>query len=307
MSSRAKGTLLGAGLGAATALFVTSEYARSSRVYWALGDWVNAGIRLFDPETSHGLAVAGMRSKLNAVAAHRTSSLLKTTVWGLTFDNPVGMAAGFDKQATAFESLFDLGYGFVEVGGVTPLPQPGNPKPRMWRLSEDKAVINRLGLNSEGFAVVAPRLARRVPTPGRVLGVNIAKNTDSKDSIGDYCQGVKTLGPLVDFIVVNVSCPNVQSIKDMKSDEMFRLVSSVRVERDKTCPNTPLLLKVGPDMTDEGKAKMAALAIECGVDGLVVSNTTSFRDGLSEWVRQKRRWSQPLPLLQSPLISDTRG
>jgi dihydroorotate dehydrogenase len=272
-----RSTLLGAVLGAAAALSVTSEYSRSTRVYWAASDAVNAAIRRLDPETSHGLALLALRARMNPVSAPsaRTSARLRTRVWDLDFDNPVGMAAGFDKQARAFESVLDLGFGFVEVGGVTPEPQPGNAKPRMFRLAEDRAVINRFGLNSEGQAAVAGRLFARHPAAGRVVGVNIAKNTLSKDSIPDYCAGIRTLGPLVDFVVVNVSCPNVQSIKDLKDDEVFNLVSAVRAERDRACPHVPLLVKIGPDMDEAGLVKLARTAIECGVDGLVVSNTTS--------------------------------
>jgi len=281
MTARTVGTLIGAGLGAVTAVLATSEWTRSTRVYWAMADAATAAFRVFDPETAHSLAIAGLRARFNPVAVKRTSSRLRTKVWDIDFDNPIGMAAGFDKQATAFSSLLGLGFGFVEVGGVTPLPQPGNPKPRMWRLTEDKAIINRLGLNSDGQEVVAPRLARRSLARGSVVGVNIAKNTLATDTVADYRQGVRQLGPHADFVVVNVSCPNVQSIKDLKDDEIFKLVSAVREERDATCPHVPLLLKVGPDMSEDGKHKMAATAVECGVDGLVVCNTTSTRSGLT--------------------------
>jgi dihydroorotate dehydrogenase len=281
------GTLIGVGLGTATALFVTSDYARSSRAYWWLADQVNTVNRVcFHPETSHSLAIAALRAHANPVLlpAQRTSPRLRTKVWNLEFDNPLGMAAGFDKQATAFASVLDMGYGFVEVGGVTPEPQPGNPKPRMWRLNADKAVINRLGLNSDGQTAVAQRLFTRAAGSGnqrRVVGVNIAKNstsTSSKAGEADYCSGVKTLGALVDFIVINISCPNVQSIKDLKNDDVFQLVQAVTRERDKTCPDVPLLLKISPDLSPEGKKQIAQTAIQCGVDGLVIANTTTARD-----------------------------
>jgi len=302
MSRNTLGTVVGAVFGAGFALAVTSEPARRSKTYWAFSDSVNSLFRSFDPETSHALAIAAMRARLNPVAgSERTSARLRTRVWAIDFDNPVGMAAGFDKQATAYESVLDLGYGFVEVGGVTPLPQPGNPKPRMWRLTEDKAVINRLGLNSEGQVVVAQRLMHRGFDKGRVVGINIAKNTESKDAVADYTAGVKALGPLVDFVVVNVSCPNVQSIKDLKDDEIFRLVSAVKEERDKTCPNVPLLLKIGPDLTEDGRAKIAATAIQCGVDGLVVSNTTSSRENLKSALQTQLGGLSGRPLKEKSL------
>jgi len=279
---RRHSTVIGALLGAAAAIGATSETARSSRLYWWLTDRVATPLlrRIPDPETAHNVSVFLLKARLGPIAPKSTknSEILKTKVFGLDFESPLGLAAGFDKQATAYNALLDMGFAFVEVGGITPKPQPGNPKPRMFRLEEDEAVINRYGLNSEGHVAVASRLLARDQRKGYV-GVNLAKNSvpNAGDFASDYVLGVETLGPVSDFIVLNVSCPNVKYTKDMKDDELKSLVMAVRAARDRVCQDVPFLIKVGPDMNDGAKQKIATIAIECGVDGLVVTNTTSTR------------------------------
>ena len=296
-------TVAGTALGALLAVAATSDAVRRSRAYWWVSDNVaNPFIRSLDPERAHSLAIWSLGMRLGPVAPvlrPGEQKSLEVSVWGRKLPHPVGMPAGFDKQATAFGAVLDMGFSFVEVGGVTPKPQPGNPKPRMWRLVSDRAVINRFGLNSDGHEAVARRLMRRNRDahPG-LVGVNLAKNTEGGDLVGDYVAGVRSLGPWVDFIVLNVSCPNVgwtkslmasggggggggnDKDKDKDDGGVKSLVQAVQKQRDETCRDVPVLLKVGPDMDEGARRKMARIAIECGVDGLVVSNTTSQREGL---------------------------
>lgn len=268
-----------------TAAFITNvatrNFIRSTGAYWFVADNViTPAMRRLDPEKAHDLTVRLVKDNYAPRDSNRNSAMLKTKVWGLDFANPLGLAAGFDKQAQAMEGILQMGFGFVEVGGVTPEPQPGNPKPRMFRLIEDQAVINRYGLNSEGQTVVGARLAKfkANPTAVGIVGVNIAKNTTSNDVIEEYKAGVRNLGANVDFIVLNVSCPNVAWTKNLaESDEMIKMVCAVKEERDLLPTKTTLLMKVAPDMTDASKHHMAEVALSCGVDGLIVSNTTSSR------------------------------
>lgn len=252
---------------------------RESKSYTSLANGAVAVLRNLDPERSHGISMTcckyGLAPKMSR---ENIDQKLKTDVWGLDFDSPLGLAAGYDKQAEAVGNLLEMGFGFVEVGGVCPKPQPGNAKPRMFRLSEDNAVINRFGLNSDGADAIAKRLAdaKKSGLSGMV-GVNLAKNTSSDDAEGDYCTGVKKLGPHVDFIVLNVSCPNVKWTSKMSHNDVQSIVMEVKKTRDALPNNPPFLLKLGPDMTHESREGMAKLAKECGVDGLIVSNTTSSR------------------------------
>lgn len=273
-------TLVGAVLGAAAAVGVASESARSSNLYWTLGDKLVVPLlrRLADAETAHNLSVSLLRARLGPVEPVETKSIptLRTRVFDRDFSSPVGLAAGYDKQAYVCDPLLDMGFAFVEVGGVTPQPQPGNAKPRMFRLVEDQAVINRYGLNSEGAQVVAQRLAKRDRAKG-LVGVNLAKNSSSADLCDDFLQGMAELGPLSDFVVVNVSCPNVEYTKSLEEDNLNVLLSKVKEVRDDKCPHVPMLVKVGPDMDERGRKLMAKILVQNGIDGIVVSNTSSKR------------------------------
>ncbi len=266
---------------------VSWRIIRKSDLYWSLSSSVGTKmLRSTDPETAHETSIKLLSNNMAPLAkepSEKSASLLKTKVFGLDFANPIGLAAGYDKQAHAPAQLLAMGFGFIELGGVTPLPQPGNEKPRVFRLLEDQAIINRFGLNSDGADVVAGRLAafRADASQPGIVGVNIAKNTTSTDAVADYVQGVEKLGSLVDFIVLNVSCPNVAWTSQMQKngDEMANLVCAVKAARDKlSLPRLPaLLMKVGPDMDEGAKKHMAEIALKCGVDGLVVSNTTTTR------------------------------
>lgn len=239
-------------------------------------------MRKLDPERAHHTTIKLVKNRFAPFDNVADPKSLQTTLWGLHFSNPIGVAAGFDKQAQAMEGLLQMGFGFVEVGGVTPEPQPGNPQPRMFRLTEDQAVINRYGFNSEGHKKVVNRLAtfKAKHHVKGIVGVNLTKNTSSNDIISDYQKGVRNLASNVDFMVVNVSCPNVAWTKDLNkdSDELLNMVRAVKAERDALQnARPPLLLKLGPNMSDATKEHMAHIALSCGVDGLVVSNTSAER------------------------------
>lgn len=276
--------------------FFWGPEVRTTDPYHWLADTAMNFFKQMDPETAHLYSIKMMKYGLAPVAHHTRTPRLQTDVIGMRFSSPVGLAAGFDKQGEAVRPLIRMGFGFVEVGGVTPLPQDGNPKPRCFRLNEDKAIINRYGLNSDGADKVATRLAysrtirechKEIPAKRKGLhveghiGVNLAKNTASEDTVGDYITGMEKLGPHVDFVVLNVSCPNVKWTKGMSKDShgMDSLVRAVTAARnDLGClPGPALLIKLGPDMEDAEKEAMAKLALDCEVDGLVVSNTSTTR------------------------------
>lgn len=218
---------------------------------------------------------------------------LKTRVWDLEFPNPLGLAAGFDKNAEVIDPMLGLGFGFVEVGSLTPKPQPGNPKPRLFRLPEDRAVINRMGFNNEGVAAAAARVsswrsAARA-RPG-LLGVNLGKNKDSEDAAADYSIGAARFARLADYIVVNVSSPNTPGLRALQSKEALREIldhtrtslegaadSPRGLGADRTEKAPPLLVKVAPDLQEQDVLDIAALAMDGGCDGLIVSNTTIAR------------------------------
>lgn len=233
-------------------------------------------VRLFSAETAHGLAVAVMKSGLVPPQPRRDPPSLKISLWGRDFPNPIGLAAGFDKNAEIPDAMLAQGFGFVEVGTVTPRPQPGNPKPRLFRLLEEKAVINRMGFNNQGIDVVAGRLARR--RFAGIVGANLGKNKDSEDAAADYEKGVRVLGPLSDYLVINVSSPNTPGLRALQGREpLADLVGRTRRALLALPAPPPLLLKIAPDLTDEDKQDIAEVVLESGLDGLIVSNTTIAR------------------------------
>jgi len=231
-------------------------------------------LRLLDAETAHRLAIKALASGLMPAPAGFEDPILGQTLWGREFPNPVGLAAGFDKNAEVAGALLGQGFGYIEVGTVTPRPQPGNPRPRLFRLIEDGAVINRMGFNNDGLDAVAGRLSDR---SGGIIGVNLGKNKDSEDAAADYAQGVRAMAPLSDYLVVNVSSPNTPGLRALQGREPLReLLLSALEARDETVTDNPppLLLKIAPDLTEEDKADIAGVALECGIDGLIATNTT---------------------------------
>ncbi|XP_012935288.1 dihydroorotate dehydrogenase (quinone), mitochondrial isoform X2 [Aplysia californica] len=242
--------------------------------------------RMFGAETAHNLGIKLAKYKIVPKPQKPDSPLLKTEVWGRSFPNPIGLAAGYDKQGEAVDGLLKIGFGFVEVGSVTPAPQPGNPTPRVFRLKEDKAVINRYGFNSDGHEVVFERLSRRnqeqAGEKAGVLGVNLGKNKTSPDAVSDYVKGVRKFGGIADYLVINVSSPNTPGLRDMQKQEvLIELLDQVVAERNKltVSPKPPLLVKIAPDLTESDKKDIAAVVTrpQSGVDGLIISNTTVAR------------------------------
>lgn len=202
--------------------------------------------------------------------------LLRQRLWGLDFPNPVGLAAGFDKDAIAPNALLALGFGFVEIGTVTPRRQAGNPKPRLFRLDRDGAAINRMGFNSSGLDTALARLSRRERVG--VVGVNLGKNRDTVDALADYEEGVRRASGVADYLVVNVSSPNTPGLRDLQARAALHSLLHPLIEiRDQTDGAIPLLLKIAPDLAPDECAEIAETALDVGIDGLIVSNTTIAR------------------------------
>jgi len=236
-------------------------------------------LRRLEPEAAHALTLWLLRRGFYPRPRRREDPRLQSRIWGLDFANPLGLAAGFDKNAQAMGAMLRLGFGHVEVGSVTPRPQPGNPRPRVFRLPEDGAVINRLGFPCEGLAAVAARLAAFRATPaGRAarLGVNLGKNKDSRDAAADYAAGAAALAPFADFLVINVSSPNTPGLRALQDRAALEeLVGRVRRGlHDAGIAPPPLLVKIAPDLTEGDLADIAAVARGPRIDGLIVGNTT---------------------------------
>ncbi len=235
-------------------------------------------VRLLDAETAHGLTVRMLKTGLVPHQPRFDPPALKIRLWERDFANPVGLAAGFDKNAEVADAMLDQGFGFVEIGSVTPRPQPGNPRPRMFRLPEDAAVINRMGFNNQGVDAVAARLAARRRVG--IVGANLGKNKDTEDAAADYEIGVARLAPVSDYLVINVSSPNTPGLRALQGrDQLEVLVGRTRAALTEAMPSgaPPLLLKIAPDLAWEDLADIAAIALEGTLDGLIVSNTTVAR------------------------------
>lgn len=234
-------------------------------------------LRRLPAETANALSVRALQFGFGRFfAGHREQTdpaILRQRLWGIDFPNPIGLAAGFDKHAHAFEAMPGLGFGFAEVGTVTPLPQPGNPKPRVFRLDQDRAVINRLGFNSGGLEKLVARLAGR--KRGGVVGVNLGKNRDSAEAAADYEMGIRRAALVADYLVVNVSSPNTPGLRDLQSRAALdSLLGRLVGVRDATRRAAPLLVKIAPDLTAAQRRDIAEVALDTGIDGLIVSNTT---------------------------------
>ncbi|MER8461587.1 quinone-dependent dihydroorotate dehydrogenase [Mesorhizobium sp. M1396] len=234
----------------------------------------------FDPETAHGLSIAALRCGLPVAGRPLRDDRLKVTVGGLEFPNPLGMAAGYDKNAEVPDALLGLGFGFAEVGTITPLPQAGNPKPRIFRLTADDAVINRLGFNNEGHAAAEKRLAARKGRGG-IVGVNIGANKDSTDRICDYERGVVRFAQYASYLTVNISSPNTPGLRNMQAREQLgELLSRVMAARATATAQPPVFLKIAPDLVEAELEDIAAEVTEKRIDGVIVSNTTISRPAL---------------------------
>ena len=234
----------------------------------------------FDPETAHGLSLTALRLGLAPLPGPVTSARLKTELAGLSLPNPVGLAAGYDKNAVALGPLSRAGFGFLEVGAATPLPQEGNPKPRLFRLTEDRAAINRFGFNNQGAVLIATRLASR--KRGSVpVGINLGANKTSTDRAADFAQVLALCGPHVDFATVNVSSPNTEKLRDLQGPAaLTALLEGVMHVRGTLARPIPIFLKIAPDLSPDDLAALADVALSSGLSGIIATNTTLSRDGL---------------------------
>jgi len=253
-------------------------------------------LHALDAETAHGLTI---RALLVAPAAAPAvdDPRLAVEAFGLRFPNPLGLAAGFDKNAEVPDAMLGLGFGFTEIGTVTPKPQEGNPRPRLFRLPEDRAVINRMGFNNEGHAAALRRLeARKVR--GGIVGVNIGANKESADRIGDYVRGIAVFAHIASYFTVNISSPNTPGLRGLQSRaELEQLLARINDERARQDRKPPMLLKIAPDLREDELEDIAAACADGAVDGIIVSNTTLSRDGLRSANAGEQGGLSGLPLL----------
>lgn len=251
----------------------------------------------FDPETAHGLSLQALRLGAVPLPGLVTSPRLRTQLAGLHLPNPIGLAAGFDKNATALSPLSRAGFGFLEAGAVTPRPQPGNPRPRLFRLTEDRAVINRFGFNNDGMEAVGQRLANR--PRDAVIGLNLGANKDSADRADDFARVLAHCGPHLDFATVNVSSPNTEKLRDLQGAEaLASLLAGVKAARDTLPTPIPIFLKIAPDLTDAELSEIADVARQSGLSAIIATNTTLSRDGLQSPARDQAGGLSGRPLFE---------
>ncbi|OWY14832.1 dihydroorotate dehydrogenase (quinone) [Thioclava sp. F34-6] len=242
-----------------------------------------AGLAVFhkiDPEKAHGLSLRALRMGLAPLPGPITSPRLKTDLAGMSLLNPVGLAAGFDKNAEAVPQLMRAGFGFIEVGAATPRAQEGNLPPRLWRLPADRAAINRFGFNNQGMEPITERLAKR--PQGIPVGLNLGANKDAADRAKDFATVLAHAGPHIDFATVNVSSPNTEKLRDLQGKAaLSALLAGVIETRDGLARRIPVFLKIAPDLSAEELAEIAEVALESGIDGIIATNTTLSREGLT--------------------------
>jgi len=256
-----------------------------------------AALHRLDPETAHGLSIRALRAGLVPLPGPVSTARLRTRIAGLDLPNPLGLAAGYDKNAEAIAPLLRAGFGFVEVGAATPRPQPGNPRPRLFRLSADRAAINRFGFNNDGAETIAARLAAR-PASG-VVGLNLGANKDSPDRAADYAAVLARCGPHVDFATVNVSSPNTEKLRDLQGTEaLAALLGGVMETRAALDRPIPVFLKIAPDLTEAELDGIAGVATAAGLDGIIATNTTLSRNGLTDPQRDETGGLSGRPLFE---------
>lgn len=232
-----------------------------------------------DPETAHGLSIRALNAGVVPLPGPVTSARLRTQIAGLDLPNPIGLAAGYDKNAEALAPLARSGFGFIEVGAATPRPQPGNPKPRLFRLTEDRAAINRFGFNNEGAEAIGSRLAHR--PIGFVTGLNLGANKDSGDRAADFASVLRSCGAHIDFSTVNVSSPNTEKLRDLQGSAALQALLRGVLDARRDLPRPiPIFLKIAPDLNENEIAGIADVALSTGIDGVIATNTTLSRDGL---------------------------
>ena len=248
-------------------------------------------LRWFDPEDAHRMAIHGLRL-LPPVKPRTDDPKLAVRAFGLNFPNPIGMAAGFDKSAEVPDALLRLGFGFVEIGTVTPKPQAGNPRPRLFRLERDEAVINRMGFNNDGAEVVLRRLAARAHHGG-IVGVNVGANKDSSDRVADYVKLIETFAPVASYFTVNVSSPNTPGLRNLQQsaalDDLLAKVIDARERVRRNAGDSPVLLKIAPDLSLTELDDVVQIARSRRVDGMIVANTTLARPSTLARTGPRRR------------------
>jgi dihydroorotate dehydrogenase len=258
-------------------------------------------LQLLPPEPAHGLALWALRRGLVPAIVPPLSPRLETSFCGFELAHPLGLAAGFDKNAAAISGLFGLGFSFVEVGTITPRPQAGNPRPRLFRLRAQQALINRMGFNNEGLEAVRRQLEGRGPRWGP-LGANIGVNRDARDPVADYVTCLRGLYALVDYVALNVSSPNTPGLRDLQSrarlDELLAALLETRGSLAGGRRAKPLLLKIAPDLAPGDEAALAGVVLARGVDGLIIGNTTIERPQVIPW----RYRGEPGGLSGAPLF-----
>ena len=261
-------------------------------------------MRLLDPERAHRLAIWSLKCGLAPGRGAVVNPMLRTGVFGLNLPSPIGVAAGFDKNAEAPDAMLDRGWGFVEIGAATPRPQPGNPKPRLFRLTEDRAAINRFGFNNEGMDAVAARLRARTSGAARVWA-NLGANKDTEDKAEDYVKVMEALHGLVGAMTLNISSPNTERLRDLQGAEALdALLARATKARDRLAlvgERTPLLLKIAPDLTDAEIGEIAEVALGRAIDGVVATNTTLDRSGLKSAHAGEKGGLSGAPLKQRSL------
>ena len=232
---------------------------------------------LIEPERAHQLAISSIKLGMKQPPIE-DSATFSQTIFNREFKNPIGLAAGFDKNGEVPNEILSSGFGFTEVGTVTPKPQEGNPKPRVFRLEEDNAVINRLGFNNDGMDVIYRRL-NNLKKKG-IIGINVGANKDSKDKINDYVIGIDKFAKIADYLTINISSPNTLGLRDLQKGENFNLLLNTISEMKKNGLNTPILIKLAPELSNDDLKKIVSVSIAHNIDGLIISNTTISRDSL---------------------------
>lgn len=264
--------------------------------YERFGMWT---LHRFDPETAHKLSLWALKAGVAPVPGLYSSPALECTVAGMKLPNPVGLAAGYDKNAEVVDALARAGFGFIEAGAITPRPQPGNPKPRLFRLYQDAAIINRMGFNNAGMEAAALRLSRRSLSHPVPVGLNLGANKDSEDRAGDFALVFEACGPHVDFVTVNVSSPNTERLRDLQGPEALKAllerVFEVREAQDKY---TPVLLKIAPDLGDDELEAIVEVARSVRLDGIIATNTTVQRKGVRDRNRKEQGGLSGAPLFE---------
>ena len=226
-----------------------------------------------DPELAHSLAIKALKFNYFPIKNFKKDVSIESIVFNKKIINPIGVAAGFDKDAEVYNSLFRLGFGFVEVGTVTPLKQYGNPKPRIFRLEEDEAIINRLGFNSSGADVINSRIRSNIPNG--LFGINIGPNKDTKNRIGDYLSCLRKFYDLADYLTINISSPNTENLRSFHNqNELDDLLSAIKEEKDKLKTKIPIIIKISPDIENSSIEKIAQSLLKYNVNGIIISNTT---------------------------------